>query len=73
MIEQPMRFRTIGMETEIIRHNQYNINIIWIGLGRDITPKDYQTRQFACGTRKLIDTPETGRDGLALRRAAPKL
>src|SRR6266542_1807969 len=50
-----------------------NINIIGMGLGRDIAPRDHQRGQFACGTRKLIDTPETGRDSLTLRRTVTKL
>jgi hypothetical protein len=61
VIEQQARLGITGMQLEIIRYHQHNVNVIWRGFGCDIAPEDHQTCQFACGAGKLIDTPETSR------------
>jgi hypothetical protein len=55
MLEQPAAFFITGLQIEITSWNQYKANIIGIGFGRNIAPKDDEAFQFACGFEKIID------------------
>ena len=73
MVEQYSGLFLAGVHIKIITHHQDDINVIGVGFGSDIAPKENKAFQFACGVGKLVDTPQAGCGSLSLRSAVPEL
>jgi hypothetical protein len=67
MREYDTRFSAHLIDVKSFGHHQENVNVIRVGFGGDVTAKDDEAFQLACGTHERIDTLEVRREKLSLQ------
>src|SRR5262249_48678603 len=72
VVEKCPGFLLISMHVKIITHDQHDINVIGIRGGGDVTPKEDEAIQFACGSGQMVDTQQACCDRLPLRGPTAK-
>src|SRR5438477_5609284 len=58
--------------SKIVAHYEDDVNVIWVGLGGDITAKDNETFEFASAASDVINAQQPHGHKLALRSSMTK-
>ena len=66
MIKQSFSFNGALFQKELIVHDKNDVDVIWIGLVRHITPKHNYTRQMIGSLRQSQDVKQTSGNKFSL-------